>query len=131
VLEIIEQKNPDAYRELFGALQTKSDAPLHLTEAMENGEAKGYILYAYEPEYVAVYAVSDGGDWNLCDGLVRSVLFKAELRGIEKAVFVMEQEDMLLRMRKLGFVNNAENILYNIQEIMERCEKCKENPVTS
>jgi hypothetical protein len=98
---------------------------------MENGEAKGYILYAYEPEYVAVYAVSDGGDWNLCDGLVRSVLFKAELRGIEKAVFVMEQEDMLLRMRKLGFVNNAENILYNIQEIMERCEKCKENPVTS
>ena len=128
MLRILEQKNFDAYQQMIQNLNISAEFPLHLTEALDDeNQVKGYILYAYQPEAVFIYALDDGHDWNYCDGLVRSGLFKAQLRGLEKAIFQISDSAMQERLVKLGFVKNSQNILENISEVMENCKKCKEN----
>ena len=103
----------------------------HISEAKENDEVKGYIIYSYAPEQVTIYDVNDGHDLNYCDGLVRSVLFKAELKGIEKAVFLVDNPEMLKRLALLRFVQDDKNTIENISDLMQNCEKCKENPANT
>ncbi len=124
MLKILEQTNHEPYRAVLDAIQ--SAYPLYLTEAMEGEQVTGYIVYAYEPDAVAVHAVQDGGDLMLCDGLVRSVLFKGLLRGLNKGVFRLQDAAMMERMEKLRFVKNSQNELGNIAEIMDNCKSCKE-----
>lgn len=125
MLKILEQTNLEPYREIMDGIQ--SEHQLYLTEAMEGEQVTGYIVYAYEPEQVAVYAVDDGGDLYLCDGLVRSVLFKGLLRGLNRAVFRLTDVGMMEKMRTLRFVKNDENSLENIAGIMDNCKSCKES----
>ncbi len=125
MLRILEQTNLEPYREILDGIQ--SEHKLYLTEAMEGEQVTGYIVYAYESEQVAVYAVHDGGDLYLCDGLVRSVLFKGLLRGLNCAVFRLTDASMMEKMRTLRFVKNNQNSLENIEEIMDNCKSCKES----
>ena len=53
--------------------------------------------------------MDDGGDLMLCDGLVRSVLFKSCLKGIGTAVFDIEDSSKL----------------ENIDSFMNGCDNCK------
>lgn len=123
MLRILEAKDVSTYETLLSGLPQG----VHVSEAVENDGVKGFIAYAYEPEQVVIYAVNDGQDYNYCDGLVRSVLFKAELKGIERAEFRIDDDNMLARLRTLRLVNNHEKTLENIADIMENCKKCKEN----
>lgn len=125
MLRILEQTNHEPYRAVLNAIQ--SEYPLYLTEAMDGEQVTGYIVYAYEPDAVAVHAVDDGGDLMLCDGLVRSVLFKGLLRGLNRGVFRLTDAAMMGKMAKLRFVKNDENILENIAEIMDNCKSCRES----
>ncbi len=125
MLKILEQKNLAPYRDLLDGIQT--EFPLYLTEALDGDKVTGFIVYAYETEQVAVHAVNDGGDLYLCDGLVRSVLFKGLLRGLNEAVFRLTDTAMMEKMRTLRFVKNDENTLKNIAEIMDNCKSCKES----
>ncbi|MDE5885203.1 MAG: hypothetical protein K2H29_09050 [Oscillospiraceae bacterium] len=141
MLEILEQKNLGNYQEILKKIKIiiakNSEIPgleyaeIHISEAIENKNIKGWILYAYQPEQVIIYEVSDGGDWNQCDGLVRSVLFKAQLRGINQAWFLEENPAMIQRLAKLGFMKNNQKKLNNIMDVMENCKKCKENPANT
>jgi len=128
MLQIVEQKDLSSYAELIHALRVPEGTKLYLTEALDGGVVTGYIVYAYEPDRVAIYAVDDGGDLYLCDGLVRSVLFKAELRGLERAVYYVQNTAMMERICSLRLAQKNSGILENIHEIMESCKKCKEKP---
>lgn len=125
MLKILEQQNTAPYQEILDGIGTPYR--LYLTEAMDGDQVTGYIIYAYEPDAVAVHVVNDGGDLMLCDGLVRSVLFKGMLRGLNKGVFRLTDEAMLTKMRTLRFVKNDENTLGNIAEIMDNCKSCRES----
>lgn len=131
MLEILEQKNPENYQEILKLLAVSEFAELHVSEAIEDQKVKGWIIYAYEPEQVIIYQVSDGNDWNQCDGLVRSVLFKAQLRGLNQALFLEQNAAMQERLAKLGFMKNNQKKLDNIMDIMENCKKCKESPANT
>ncbi len=125
MLKILEQPNTAPYQEIFDGIRT--DYPLYLTEAMDGDKVTGYIVYAYEPEQVAVHALDDGGDLMLCDGLVRSVLFKGLLRGLNKGVFRVTDASMMEKIRTLRFVKSDKIVLENIAEIMDNCKSCKES----
>lgn len=127
MLTIVEQKDLSGYAALLDSLHAPAGTQLYLTEALEGERATGYIVYAYEPERVAVYAVDDGDDLYLCDGLVRSVLFKGMLRGLDAAVFYLQDETMMAKMKKLRFVENDENTLKSIVKIMDNCKSCRGN----
>ncbi|MBR3631400.1 MAG: hypothetical protein IKN55_13145 [Oscillospiraceae bacterium] len=129
MLSIVETKDFSAYTELLAGLSLPED--FHLTEVQEDDTVRGYIIYAYEPEQVVIYALQDGHDLNYCDGLVRSVLFKAELRGIERAAFRITDSAMLERLKMLRFIQNDENILQRIADVMENCKNCRDNPANT
>ena len=129
MLAIVETQDFSAYTDILAALTLPEG--FHLTEAKEEDGVKGYIIYAYEPEQVVIYALQDGHDLNCCDGLVRSVLFKAELKGLERAEFRITDPVMRKRLTLLRFVENDENILEPIADIMDSCKSCKENPANT
>jgi len=131
MLKILETSDNAKYSTILEKISISEYAELHISEAKENDGVKGYIIYSYTPEQVTIYDVNDGHDYNYCDGLVRSVLFKAELKGIEKAVFLVDNPEMLKRLTLLGFVKNDEKTIDSIVDIMENCKKCKENPANT
>ena len=131
MLTILEQKDFSCYTDVISGLDGDLTALLHISELTEPDGVKGYIIYAYQPEQVVICALDDGGDLNYCDGLVRSVLFKAELKGLERAAFRIDSEKMRERLQLLGFVKNNENILEPIADIMDSCKSCKENPANT
>lgn len=131
MLRILEQTDLAKYSDVTAGLQLSPFDELHISEATENDGVKGFIIYSYTPEAVTIHALDDGGDLNHCDGLVRSVLFKAELKGIGRAVFRIEAPDMRKRLEMLRFVQNGQNVLENIADIMDSCKSCKENHGTT
>ena len=100
---------------------TKGNAALGNTDA---SEASQFTFSTFTPTFQTIPA---GSDLNQCDGLVRSVLFKAELKGIERAVFRVNKPEMQKRLALLRFVKNDENVLENIASIMDSCKSCGEN----
>ena len=131
MLRILEQQDNTAYQALIAGLELPEYTALHISEAIGSDGVKGYILYSYGREEVTVWALDDGGDLNYCDGLVRSVLFKAELKGLERAVFKVYDARMRTRLKTLRFVQNDDFILENIADIMDSCKSCQENRATT
>lgn len=123
MLEIQEKFSAEGYEALYG----KIGESLHITEAFDKGKVIGYIAYSYEKGKTVVYDFDDGGDLYLCDGLVRSVLFKSCLKDIHTAEFVAEDENKRKSLAKLGFIKNGSSILENIDELMNGCRNCTKN----
>ena len=125
MLEIQEKFSTEGYEELVSA--HSNVVKLHITEALDGNDVIGFIAYSYEGDYTDIYDLDDGGDIVLCDGLVRSVLFKSCLKAIDKAVFQIDDEDKLERLRKLKFIPNDSKTAENIDNFMNGCENCKHN----
>lgn len=57
------------------------------------------------------------------DGLCRTILAFAEIRGINKAVFAIDDERKLYRLRGFGFIPKDGKVLDSISEFFSReCE---------
>lgn len=122
MLEIQEKNDSVGYEAL--AMRAPG-AKLHITEALDRGEAIGYIAYSYEPEKTVVYAYDDGGDIMLCDGLVRSVMFKSVLKGIEHMLFSLDDEGGFEHLRKLRFISGDSCRCDDLSRFMDACEGCR------
>ncbi|MDE6036295.1 MAG: hypothetical protein K2G36_10345 [Ruminococcus sp.] len=96
---------------------------IHITEAFENNTVTGYIAYSYETDRTVIHGLDDGGDLLLCDGLIRSVIFKSTLKSISTLVF--DTADCLDNIRKLGFLTADGNTTENIDRFMNGCSECK------
>lgn len=123
MLEIQEKFSAEGYGEL---IEKAEGYDLHITEAFDKGRVTGFIAYAYSSGKTLIFDYDDGGDLYLCDGLVRSVLFKSCLKGIEEAYFVIEDGEKLDRLKKLKFVQNDDKTLKNLDDFMNSCKKCRE-----
>lgn len=123
MLEIQETLELSRYKSV---IEAAGNDDLHITEAFDKGEVNGFIAYAYDSEAVIIYDFNDNDDLYLCDGLVRSVLFKGCLKGLDKAEFKICDEKKLSRLKSLLFVKDNSNMLENMNEFMDKCKKCKE-----
>ena len=63
----------------------------------------------------------------LCDGLVRSVMFKSVLKGIEVMEFALSDTAGFDDLRKLRFLTGDSRICEDLNSFMNGCESCKEN----
>lgn len=124
MLEIQEKFSTEGYE----ALAERAGEGLHITEAFDKGMVIGFIAYSYKSGRTLVYDFDDGGDLYLCDGLVRSVLFKSCLKDIHTAEFAVEDEKKCESLTRLGFIKNKCKILENIDSLMNGCQNCKNNP---
>jgi hypothetical protein len=123
MLEIQEKHGTDGYEELVRA--HSNVVMLHITEALDKGTAIGFIAYSYEGDSTVIYDYDDGGDLLLCDGLVRSVLFKSCLKDIHKADFRMPDEKKYDSLLRLGFLKEGCTSANDIDSFMNGCQNCK------
>lgn len=124
MLEIQEKFGTDGYEEL---VRRSVGYELHITEALDGGQAVGFIAYAYKPDITVIFDYDDGGELMLCDGLVRSVLFKSCLKGIGTAVFNLPDEKKYENIRRLRFLEQGGTTAENIDSFMNGCQNCKHN----
>lgn len=122
MLEIRENMSAEGYEELSASVGCEG---LHITEAFDKDSVTGFIAYFYDVDRVCICDFDDGGDLYLCDGLVRSVLFKGCLKGMDTAEFRIKDEKKYERLMRLKFVTNDERILQNLNEFMNSCKNCK------
>ena len=123
MLEIQEKFSSDGYEAVAEAAKGKE---LHITEAFDNGDVIGFIAYSYDDDITVVYDYDDGGELLLCDGLVRSVMFKSCLRGIEKMVFTLPESDKYVNLYRLKFIPEGGNTAENLDGFMNGCADCKQ-----
>lgn len=122
MLEIQETFEFEKYSDVIAKA---GDKKLHITEALDKGNVTGFIAYSYADEEVIICDFEDNGDLYLCDGMVRSVLFKGCLKGLDKAYFDIDNEEKLKRLKSLLFVKDDSKTLDNMNEFMDKCKKCK------
>ena len=122
MLEIQERFDTVGYDELKKAA---GNAELHITEALDKGDVIGFIAYSYGTDRTVVYDYDDGGDMMLCDGLVRSVMLKSAMKGIETMIFELPDTSKLAPLVKLRFLASGSNVCENIDGFMNACEHCK------
>ncbi len=122
MLEIQERFDTAGYEHIITAA---GDNIPHITEAMDGGKAIGFIAYAYEADKTIVYDYDDGGDLMLCDGLVRSVMFKSVLKGIETMEFSLPEKEKFTNLVRLKFLAEGEVICEDLNSFMNGCQNCK------
>lgn len=122
MLEIQERFDSAGYEHIVAAAGINN---VHITEALDGDKAIGFIAYAYEAERTVVYDCDDGGDLMLCDGLVRSVMLKSAMKGIETMVFELPDAAKLAPLVKLRFLAEGSRVCENIDGFLNACEHCK------
>lgn len=121
MLEIQEKFDSAGYESVVAAAGVNN---VHITEALDVDSPIGFIAYAYEAERTIVYDYDDGGDLLLCDGLVRSVMFKSVLKGIETMVFQLPDKTKYESLVKLRFLESGSDTCENLDGFMNACEHC-------
>ena len=121
MLEIQEKFDSAGYESVVAAAGVNN---VHITEALDADSPIGFIAYAYEAERTIVYDYDDGGDLLLCDGLVRSVMFKSVLKGIETMVFQLPDKTKYESLVKLRFLESGSDTCKNLDGFMNACEHC-------
>lgn len=124
MLQILQTKNIESYSELILSLGLEKEN-VSVVEATDKEEILGIGIYALEREQVTVYYIDAKNDLYLFDGIVRSILFLAVLKDVDKAVFALSDRNDL---EKLGFVQKNDNCLLSLKEFMSKCKSCGKKP---
>ena len=117
MLEIHEKKNTDGYENIIQNIDCQY---LHIVESI-NGDS----VYSVDENGVTIYDF-DSSDMNVTDGIIRTILFKAMLSGINECIFEIKDENKIHNLTKLGFVMEHEQCINDISNFMINCKKCKE-----
>ena len=112
MLEIHEKKNTDGYENIIQNIDCQY---LHIVESINGDSVNGYGIYSV-----------DSSDMNVTDGIIRTILFKAMLSGINECIFEIKDENKIHNLTKLGFVMEHEQCINDISNFMINCKKCKE-----
>ena len=122
MLEIQERFDTNGYERL---VEAAGSSQLHITEALDRGEAIGFIAYSYGSERTVVYDYEDCGDMMLCDGLVRSVMLKSVLEDINHMLFQLEDDKKFDSLKKLRFLSGDSRQCGDLESFMNGCQSCK------
>lgn len=124
MLQILKKEGVEGYEEALEELGLSGSPNIKISEAVSSGKVDGYGIYEITPEEIKVYSLRCGGDLVLADGLIRSILFLAALKGVEKAEFLNGAEELAQRLK---MIQPESNILEPISDIFGGCEDCKKS----
>lgn len=120
MLQILKKDGNDGYEQLLNELGLTGNQNVRISEAVNGDEVNGFGIYELNPDAMIIYKISDSGDLMLADGVLRSILFLAALKGVEKAVFENGSDGLA---RRLGMIKEG-NVLEPISDIFGGCEGC-------
>lgn len=123
MLEIHEKTDSAGYEDKTGEIADKDF--IHIVESYDSGKVNGYGIYTMKPEELCVYDF-ECSDLNVCDGIVRTVLFKGLLAGINSCTFSIHSSEKESVLKRLGFISDSCRIIEDIGDFMGSCKNCKE-----
>lgn len=127
MLQILQTRHLENYTTLIDELGL-SDEAVSVVEATEGDEVIG--IGVYHIDFMTSQVVIDHaqyGDILLGDGIYRSILFLAVMKGIESARFELRDKMLADDCIKLGFISESSNALENISDILDGCKDCQNN----
>ncbi len=124
MLQIVKQENKDNYIDIIRGLGIDPESA-QVSESLDSGKVTGYAVYEFSGDSVVIHDIEAGGDLMLFDGIARSVLFLAALKGncgkaVERAVFGEQPRQIA---NKLGLAGEN-GVLEPISDIFNKCESC-------
>lgn len=124
MLEIKECKDILRYSDIINDL-LDDYALVSVAEAYDGERVSGFGVYSYEKDAVVIHRVEYGDDLYLADGIVRTILFKAMMNGIDRGVFAANESNDILTS-KLKYIKDKGRIINSITDFMDNCKNCKE-----
>lgn len=103
MLEIHEKKNFEGYEDIINKIGREE---LRIIESFSNGMVDGYGIYAVYPEQITIYDF-DGNDFDIIDGIIRTILFKGQFKGINSCEFKLVDNDKNKIAADLNFIENG------------------------
>lgn len=123
MLEIHEAADKAVYKKITDTLPEGRDYKI-IESYSRSGEVTGYGIYSFDDGCVVIYSCGYGEDRDLCDGILRTIMFKAMLSGTDKARCEVFSEGK--NLFDLMHYPNSENIIESIDNFLNSCKKCKE-----
>lgn len=122
MLEIHEKKSFEGYEKIISQINAEK---IKVIESFSSDIVDGYGIYSVSREKITVYDY-DGSDMNIIDGIIRTILFKGQFKGINVCEFALLDNSKYDRLKALKFINDSDKIIHDIADFMSNCKKCKE-----
>lgn len=122
MLEIHEKKSQDGYEKIISQIGAEN---VKIIESYSSDVVDGYGVYSAIPGKITVYDY-DGSDIGIIDGIIRTILFKGQFKGINECEFALLDESKYGKLITLKFVSETDKTIHDIAYFMNNCKKCKE-----
>ena len=124
MLEIHERQDTVGYESIT---QRINNGSIHIVESLNGSEVNGYGIYSIEAngetQEICIYDYSSD-EWDIIDGLIRTILFKGMLGGINKCDFRLFNNEKMAKLIKLGFITEERLSIDDINDFMSGCKSC-------
>lgn len=122
MLEIHEKKSFEGYENIVSQINAEK---IKVIESFSSDIVDGYGVYSVSGDKITVYDY-DGSDLNIIDGIIRTILFKGQFKGINVCEFALLDNSKYDKLKALKFINDSDKIIHDIADFMNNCKKCKE-----
>ncbi len=124
MLEIHEVRNISDYKQVIDKLPENPEN-IKAVEAMSReGNVIGSGIYSYKEDSVIIYTCQYGNDADLGDGILRAILFKAMLKGIDIGICLAENGGINL-FNRMKYTKPDTNKIESINDFLNSCRNCK------
>lgn len=124
MLEIHERHDTNGYETIVGQI---TSGTVHIVESLDKGNVNGYGVYTADAvddtQVIVIYDYS-GEEWDIIDGVIRTILFKGMLGGINKCEFRITDSEKKAKLIKLGFITEDRLSVDDINDFMSGCKSC-------
>lgn len=123
MLEIHEAKNINDYKSVTDRLPEGREYKI-IESYSPDGSITGSGIYAFVDDTVVICDCRFGSDLDLCDGIIRTILFKAMLRGTDIGKCeAFDGEKNIFDVMKYPHIDYT---IESIDNFLNSCKKCKE-----
>lgn len=123
MLQILKQENKQGYSQRLTELGLDPEK-ISISEATDGGNVTGFGIYEFSGDSIVIHCIEPQNDLVLFDGIARSVMFLAVLKGIEKAEY---RGDTRKNAALLKFISDEKPYIQPISSIFNGCEGCRHN----
>ncbi|MBQ7047272.1 MAG: hypothetical protein IJN85_06005 [Oscillospiraceae bacterium] len=122
MLEIHEKQSHNGYENQISLIGNEN---VKIIESYSSDVVDGFGIYAVDGGEIIIYDY-DGADLAVIDGIIRTILFKAQFKGINSAHFRLIDNEKYDKLEKLRFISGDVKAIDDIANFMDNCKKCKE-----
>ncbi|MBE6845412.1 MAG: hypothetical protein E7508_06845 [Ruminococcus sp.] len=121
MLEIHERQDTIGYENIVATILSEN---IHIVESKNGESTNGYGVYSVGENGLSIHDY-ESGEWDIIDGIIRTILFKGMLGGINRCEFQVRDVEKQQKLTKLGFINEESKTIEDINDFMSNCKKCK------